>query len=241
MSLHTTACGTPSAPPLPPRARKLAKKRLAREELRRAAPPPLYSHHTALFKHLSCDLLQTELGGQLRQESIVGASGESIPERRLTAWQSDSGASFRYSGKVMTGPPLSPQLAEVRDALHARFGVHFDSVLINLYPSGESCMGWHSDPQGDEWAQETAVVSVGSTRKFGFRSASSPTDVTQRRDFTLHSGDVIWMGGQCQKLLQHALFATEAREGEEEVEPAPRISLVYKRRVVAEEGAVDDE
>jgi hypothetical protein len=89
-------------------------------------------------------------------------------------------------------------------------------------------MGWHSDPQGDVWAPETAVVSVGAPRRFGFRSATLPGDAALRTDFTVRSGDVVWMDGACQTKLQHALFAADEAAGEDVSE---RMSLVFKRRL----------
>jgi len=219
------ALSPPAPPPLPPRARRLAQKRRLREESRRssAVPPPLWSHHTSLLPHLSVEALHSELREVLRQDTIVSASsGQPVPERRETAWFSDTGRAFRYSGKLMTGGRLPPTLAAVRDALALRFGVSFDSLLVNHYPHCESRMGWHSDPQGAEWAPPTAVVSVGSPRRFSFRSATAPADATQRAEFIVRSGDVVWMGGDCQARLQHAVLP-----GEEE-EAGPRISLVFK-------------
>lgn len=54
---------------------------------------------------------------ELRQDSITlrDSDGERVvPESRLTAWQSDIGATFKYSGKVMTGPRLTPNVAKAR-------------------------------------------------------------------------------------------------------------------------------
>ena len=58
---------------------------------------------------------------------------------------------------------------QVRDALVEATGVHFDSVLINLYGDGRCGMRYHADPLYGCWSPNAAVVSIGQTRKFIFR------------------------------------------------------------------------
>ena len=228
-------------PPLPPRARRLAAKRSLRERARLSSPQlqpppssppadadaasaPPFEHHAGVLPHLRLPDLLEELSPLLRRETVVAASGLSVEERRETCWLSDSGSDFCYSGKVMTGGRLTPRVAAARDALAALLpsGTHFDSVLVNHYPSGESAMRFHSDPQGEEWAEETAVVSVGAARRFAFRSRARPSDSSSRTVFTVQNGDVVRMWGVCQSLFQHALLP---EPGEAD---SARISLVFK-------------
>lgn len=197
----------PAAPSLPPRAKRLAAKRALRERARLDAPPqpheppssstaPPFAHHAAVLPHLRLPDLLEELAPLLRRETVVAASGAAVEERRETCWLSDSGNSFTYSGKVMRGGRLTPQVAAVRDALAALLpgtSTVYDSVLVNHYPSGESAMRFHSDPQGEEWAEETAVVSVGATRRFAFRSRARPSDSSSRTVFEVQNGDVVRM------------------------------------------------
>lgn len=66
-----------------------------------------------------------------------------LSESRLTAWQSDDGLEFSYSGKVMEPAPFSPNVLRLRDALYERTGVLYDGVLLNLYESRcEHTDGW---------------------------------------------------------------------------------------------------
>jgi hypothetical protein len=72
---------------------------------------------------------------ELRQEQIwIDADQRWQDESRLTAWQSDAAVPFEYSGKTMqpVAGGLSPTIRAVRDALAARLGVHYDSVLGEL-------------------------------------------------------------------------------------------------------------
>jgi alkylated DNA repair dioxygenase AlkB len=230
----------PAAPSLPPRAKRLAAKRALRERARLDAPPqphepppssssvsPPFAHHAAVLPHLRLPDLLEELAPLLRRETVVAASGVAVEERRETCWLSDSGNSFTYSGKVMRGGRLTPQVAAVRDALATLLPgttTVYDSVLVNHYPSGESAMRFHSDPQGEEWAEETAVVSVGATRRFAFRSRARPSDTSSRTVFEVQNGDVVRMWGDCQARLQHALLPAEPGAATD----TARLSLVFK-------------
>ncbi len=102
-------------------------------------------------------------------------------------------------------------------------------------------MRFHADPQGVAWAPETAVVSVGAPRRFVFRAMR---DASVRYAYLVRSGDVVQMHADCQRAFQHALLpekgaataaATDADSPESTEEepplPAPRISLVFKKRV----------
>ncbi len=86
-------------------------------------------------------------------------------------------------------------------------------------------MRFHSDPQGDDWDADTAVVSVGAPRRFVFRSAAHPRDGAQRLAYTVRSGDVVRMRADCQQRFQHALLPERAPG-----DAAPRMSLVFKLR-----------
>ena len=83
-------------------------------------------------------------------------------------------------------------------------------------------MRFHSDPQGKEWAADTAVVSVGAPRRFVFRAAGDPAT---RCGVVVRSGDVVHMGPGCQERFQHAVLPEASAEA-----AAPRISLVFKKR-----------
>ncbi len=114
-------------------------------------------------------------------------------------------------------------------------GMYYDGCLLNLYPDGGSGMRYHSDPdQGVLWDYETAVVSVGATRRFSFRqntvsmeaASSSCSSQQQQRPhtFVLMHGDVVEMFGDCQSQFQHTV-----RTADEKYEEAARASLVFKR------------
>lgn len=119
---------------------------------------------------------------------------------------------------------MTPRVAAVRDALAALTGVRFDSVLINLYEDGKAAMRYHEDPLYGCWAPESAVVSLGATRRFVFREAS---DHAVRWEYRVRSGDAVVMFGDCnQGRLQHAVKVERRAE-----DAGPRVSLVFKQRL----------
>lgn len=148
-----------------------------------------------------------------------------VPEARLTAWQSDIGATFVYSGKEMIPPPggLTASVARVRAALQDLTGVHYDSVLINYYEDGKCGMRYHVDPLYGKWTPHSAVVSLGSCRQFVFREIA---DHSKRWSYRVRSGDVVVMFGDCQDRLQHCVKVERQAE-----DAGPRMSLVFKERL----------
>ncbi len=163
-----------------------------------------------------------------RTEKIQTKSKGAVAERRQTAWQGDDHVPpFEYSGKSMERMPWSAVVAIVRDLLHEETSHYYDGCLLNLYPDGGSGMRYHIDPeQGVVWDYETAVVSIGATRRFAFRSITSEEGVNNSKphSFVLMDGDVTEMVRDCQDRFQHTLKTAEFGG-----ESAPRISLVFKK------------
>lgn len=99
-------------------------------------------------------------------------------------------------------------------------------------------MRYHIDPdQGVLWGYETAVVSVGATRRFAFRSiaegspsAANPVSTASKpHTYILFNGDVTEMFDDCQERFQHSVKTAENKE-----ERAPRVSLVFKKTLDSE-------
>jgi alkylated DNA repair dioxygenase AlkB len=168
---------------------------------------------------------------QFRSEQIRAASGRVVEERRQTAWQGDEHvAPFAYSGKAMERRQWSPVVQRVREKLHQKTGHDYDCCLLNLYPDGGSGMRYHSDPdQGTLWGYETAVVSVGASRRFAFREVPENANSPQQtpHTFVVRDGDVTEMVADCQARFQHTVKTAEDKH-----EEAPRASLVFKTTMV---------
>ena len=105
-----------------------------------------------------------------------------------------------------TGEPLPPEVAELVAPLSERYGVAFDSCLINLYRDGSDAVAWHADTVRKTMRNPlVATVSLGARRSFLVRPASGGA-VTRR--YAPGEGDLIVMGGA----MQHDWHHTVPRE-----------------------------
>lgn len=110
-----------------------------------------------------------------------------------------------------------PVLADVIGALQAHYEERFTSCWMNLYRDGRDSVAWH----GDRVAREqltglVAIVSVGERRPFRLRPKGGGPSI----GYDLGRGDLLVMGGTCQRTWDHAVPKV-ARAG-------PRISLTFR-------------
>ncbi|HSK23326.1 MAG TPA: alpha-ketoglutarate-dependent dioxygenase AlkB [Egicoccus sp.] len=108
-------------------------------------------------------------------------------------------------------------LAEIGAVLDERYGRHFERIGANLYRDGRDSVAWHGDRVARELPQALiAIVSVGTPRSFRLR----PRDGGASLGFSLGGGDLLVMGGSCQRTWQHTVPKVAAA--------GPRISLTYR-------------
>jgi alkylated DNA repair dioxygenase AlkB len=95
-----------------------------------------------------------------------------------------------------------PALRHAADALSARYGVRYDHFWLNLYRDGQDSTAWHGDRISCR--RELCIVPVltlGATRRFLIKPrAGGPSHV-----FRPPAGDVLVMGGRCQRDWVHAV------------------------------------
>ncbi|WP_409485445.1 alpha-ketoglutarate-dependent dioxygenase AlkB [Arsenicicoccus dermatophilus] len=121
-----------------------------------------------------------------------------------------------------TGEPLpDPTLVELRDRLSRHYlpelGEPLTSAGLCLYRDGADSVAWHGDTVGRGSTQDTvvAIVSVGAARTLALRPrGGGPT----AHRFSLGHGDLVVMGGSCQRTWEHAVPKTSQAVG-------PRISI----------------
>ena len=113
-----------------------------------------------------------------------------------------------------------PELHLIAAALSAHYGVAYDRVWMNFYRDQGDGTGWHADRPANR--PETAIVpvlSLGATRRFLIRpEAGGPSTV-----FSPASGDLIVMGGRCQRDWRHCVPKQKTPAG-------PRSSLNFSSR-----------
>jgi len=125
------------------------------------------------------------------------------------------------------GEPLPhPLLAEAREALSAHYrpelGEPFVTVGCCFYRDGRDSVAWHGDTFGRGRLQDTmvAIVSFGDPRRLALR----PRGGGESLSFEMGHGDLVVMGGSCQRTWEHAVPKT-AHAG-------PRISVQFRPRGV---------
>jgi alkylated DNA repair dioxygenase AlkB len=122
------------------------------------------------------------------------------------------------------GEPL-PHLIldEARDALSrhyaAELGEPFVTAGMCLYRDGRDSVAWHGDRIGRSRDSDTmvAILSLGSPRTLAMRPRGGGTSLR----FPLGHGDLVVMGGSCQRTWDHAIPKTSESVG-------PRISVQFR-------------
>ena len=154
-----------------------------------------------------------------QQEEIL-MFGKKMPIPRLTAWYGDKGLSYTYSGIEMQPTGWADCLAPLRERVEELAGCSFNSVLLNLYRSGEDGVSWHADDEPDLGTDPTiGSISLGAARKFQLRRIDNPAE---RRELVLHGGDVIVMSGPTQRFWHHQIPKTSRAVDQ-------RINLTFRR------------
>jgi alkylated DNA repair dioxygenase AlkB len=129
------------------------------------------------------------------------------------------------------GEPLPhPLLAQARDRLSAHYagelGEPFTTAGMCYYRDGRDSVAWHGDTIGRSRTEDTmvAIVSFGEPRRLLLRPCSGGDRSTRGTiSFTLGHGDLVVMGGSCQRTWEHAVPKTTAAVG-------PRVSVQFRPR-----------
>ncbi|MEW2546905.1 alpha-ketoglutarate-dependent dioxygenase AlkB [Streptomyces sp. NPDC047002] len=116
-----------------------------------------------------------------------------------------------------------PVLPQARDALSAHYGGElgepFTTAGLCFYRDGRDSVAWHGDRVGRGAREDTmvAILSVGEPRDLALR----PRGGGAARRVPLGHGDLVVMGGSCQRTWEHAVLKTARRAG-------PRISVQFR-------------
>jgi alkylated DNA repair dioxygenase AlkB len=122
-----------------------------------------------------------------------------------------------------------PMLVEARQLLSRHYqpvlGEDFTSTGLCLYRDGRDSVAWHGDTKGRGATVDTivAILSLGASRTFALRpkSVQPKSGGGSSLRLTLDHGDLIVMGGSCQRTWEHALPKTARRIG-------PRVSVQFR-------------
>jgi alkylated DNA repair dioxygenase AlkB len=173
-------------------------------------------HRIALASGSWIDVARGWLGGaDALFDELVGVVPWSQGRRRMYDRVVDDP---RLSHRYAVGSPLPhPVLDDVTRALVARYRVRFGSVGLNYYRDGSDSVAFHADRELRTIDDTLVVVlTLGARRPFLVRPRGGGCSI----DLAPASGDLLVMGGACQRHHEHGVPKV-ARAG-------PRISATWR-------------
>ncbi|MFJ6845426.1 alpha-ketoglutarate-dependent dioxygenase AlkB [Streptomyces griseoluteus] len=125
-------------------------------------------------------------------------------------------------------PLPHPVLDEAREVLSGHYGPELGEPFVTAglcyYRDGRDSVAWHGDRIGRGSREDTmvAILSVGAPRDLLLRPAGGGAVAVRR---PLGHGDLIVMGGSCQRTWEHCVPKSARAAG-------PRISIQFRPRGV---------
>ncbi|WP_394771295.1 alpha-ketoglutarate-dependent dioxygenase AlkB [Lacisediminihabitans sp.] len=200
-SLFDVADAAAALEPLPGTVRRITLEHGAWIDLR----PGWVANSDELFERL-VDRVTWKADSRQMYDRVVA-----VP--RLVSWFGSS-ASF-------PDPLLGEALIALNDHYDAPEEQVFETAGLCFYRTGDDSVAWHGDRVGRAIDRDTmvAIVSVGAERTLSVR----PRGGGETQRFPLGHGDLIVMGGSCQRTHEHAILKTKRAVG-------PRISVQFRPR-----------
>lgn len=126
-------------------------------------------------------------------------------------------------GETLPDPVLTDARARLGEHYRAELREPFRTVGMCLYRDGRDSVAWHGDRFGRGATHDTmvAIVSIGAPRALMFRPRGGGQSVRH----VLGHGDLLVMGGSCQRTWDHCVPKTSVPTG-------PRISIQFRTRGV---------
>ncbi len=118
-------------------------------------------------------------------------------------------------------------LVDARDELSRHYADElrepFTTAGMCLYRDGRDSVAWHGDTIGRSSTEDTmvAILSLGEARRLSLRPRTGGESIS----FPVGHGDLLVMGGSCQRTWEHAVLKTARPVG-------PRISIQFRPRDV---------
>jgi len=165
-------------------------------------------------------------GSESVLEVLLGDIGWRADRRQMYEREVAVPRLLRWYGGDETLP--HPVLTEARAVLNRHYGAElgerFVSAGMCLYRDGRDSVAWHGDRMGRGRSGDTmvAIVSFGSPRPLMLR----PVGGGESLRFPLGHGDLVVMGGSCQRTWEHCIPKTAKPVG-------PRVSVQFRPHGVA--------
>ena len=130
---------------------------------------------------------------------------------------------FYGADDALPDPVLDAARAALSEHYRAELGEDFVTAGLCLYRDGRDSVAWHGDTIGRGSSEDTmvAIVSLGTPRPLLLRPRGGGATVRHE----VGHGDLIVMGGSCQRTWEHAVPKTARPVG-------PRISVQFRPRGV---------
>ncbi|MGH3205256.1 MAG: alpha-ketoglutarate-dependent dioxygenase AlkB, partial [Streptosporangiaceae bacterium] len=130
---------------------------------------------------------------------------------------------FYGEDAALPHPLLAAALETLNAHYRAELGEPFLTAGLCLYRDGRDSVAWHGDTIGRGSREDTmvAILSLGAPRALLLR----PRDGGSRLRYEVGHGDLLVMGGSCQRTWEHAVPKTAQAAG-------PRISVQFRPRGV---------
>jgi alkylated DNA repair dioxygenase AlkB len=188
----------------------------------------LFGHEAPSFDASFAGLARTELSADawfdyapewLRgHEALFGELAERVRWRREKRPMYERIVEVPRLIAALPADGALPAVVEaVRVALSVRYSEAFERVSLAYYRDGSESVAWHGDYVARNLpAALVATVSVGSARRFSLR----PKGGGASHALTLGRGDLLVMGGSCQRTFEHAIPKV-SRAG-------PRIAIMFR-------------
>ena len=146
--------------------------------------------------------------------------------RRGIEWRTERRAMYddfvkvpRLTATIPDDGPCPPALARAHRALERRYRRQFESVRLAWYRDGRDSVAMHGDRIGRRIANTiVAILSLGAPRRFLLKPAAGG----RSHRFDLGGGDLLVMGGACQRTWRHGIPKVRSA--------GPRISIQFRER-----------
>ena len=117
-------------------------------------------------------------------------------------------------------PALGEAMARLTDHYRGTPGADLATIGLCLYRDGADSVAWHGDTLGRGATGDTlvAIVSLGCHRRLALRPKRGGSPALR---FELGGGDLLVMGGSCQRTWEHAVPKTARPVG-------PRLSVQFR-------------
>lgn len=130
-------------------------------------------------------------------EQVLDAADWQARTRRM--WEREVDEPRLTTGSWDDPPAPMPAMAQ---ALSSRYGIDLGAVSANLYRSGADSVAWHGDTSGRRRdTTVVAILSLGEPRRFLLRPKGGGSSIR----YVPGRGDLLVLGGTCQRTFDHAV------------------------------------